>query len=650
MGFDKNNYYTVKELAEKAGVCTKTIQRLKDNDDMVVELDGRKMLIQKEAADKWLESRADKPIRGRKKLDAGKLLKVMNDKSTKSDKGKNDTTKNHDCEQLCLQLSAEENHNLDRSFNKQLATAGFEVDEKGLYVNGQKGKVYISSFTEIEYLYNWQNANNKIRVIRFGDAIIDIYPKDLLNSTNLRTRLLSSSNYTLNVTREQYEVLINMILSMDNGKYIEDAPGFGKIVDGIYNLGNMIIVNSELNDFKDTIWLGSKGYCLSKTDMISINPNPLQLSEIWDSFYELYGMQAVLILGYATATLFFQQYMEAQKHFPLFYIQAGSGRGKSGLSELIMCLFGIKEPLADVNCASNSTKIGIESKAGLLNNLPLFLNELTVKEFDYIKSRYDGQGSVKYSESQAGNISERPVKGSTIITTVVEPTDKQIISRCVFINLDDNKMNKKAFDTARKESIKYSQFIIDLVRKIPFPEILAQVDEYRSELSNADVQPRIRDNYALIGGCFEVFRSILKDTHELPDAKKVKEFIIAEMEKTEGKLNPLIYFIKELERLADQPSAKHYIVQDESYLFFNFNGIWSIIKPAYKKRNFPFMTDAYIKELLKKSIYIAHYGDDITADHSSDHGKAVCGYPKKVGGTTRRCFVLLKDKLPGYYL
>jgi hypothetical protein len=91
----------------------------------------------------------------------------------------------------------------------------------------------------------------------------------------------------------------------------------------------------------------------------------------------------------------------------------------------------------------------------------------------------------------------------------------------------------------------------------------------------------------------------------------------------------LVYFVIELERLADQPSAKNYIMQDEKMLYFNFSGIWNMIKSSYKKRYFPFMTEANIKELPKKSQLIALYGDDITADHSSDQGKAVCDYPRK---------------------
>lgn len=560
------------------------------------------------------------------------------------------TTQPCNCMQNSLPLDNEECVIPDSIFQQQLAKAGFEVDDYGIYVNGQRGKQYLANFKSIEYLYNKQIEGYKIRVLRFDSTVIEIKPQDLLNPSSFKKRLLSQSNYDLHVSTNQFRSLVSMILNMDNEKFINDAPGFGRVVDGIYNLGNKIIEGGIVRDYNDTVWRDCEGYCLNKTDMISISYNYIHLKKILESFYDLYGNQAVLILGYATATLFFQQYMEKYKHFPLLYVTAGSGRGKSGFSELVGSLYGIREPLASINCAGNSTKIGIESKAGLLNNLPLFLNELTMNEFDYIKSRYDGQGSVKYSEYHPGNISERPVNGSTIITTVVEPTDKQIISRCVFINLDVIELKKEAFDVARRASKNYSSFICDVIKKLSFPEILAQVDKYKDDLSDVDVQPRIRDNYALIGGCFEAFRSIVAASHELPDTQKVKESIIAEMERVEDKLNPLDYFIRELEWLTDNPVAKRYIIQDEKYLYFNFNGIWKLIKSEYKKKYLPFMTAADIKELLRKSKYIANYGDDdFKPGDSSEHGKPIYRYPKKIRGAAIRCIVLVKKRLPGYF-
>jgi hypothetical protein len=634
-----NQYYTSKELAESTGLSIRQIQRLSNNDSVEVVKQGGTNYYEKKSADKWVNDRNQKEVNAGGitvpgKSDHEEVVQPDNDEEKQSDK----------------EFSQLDPLKFESDFHKYLHAAGFYVDLEGIFINGQQGKQYMANFMTVEYLHNKMFNSVIIRVIQFDDTIIDFTPSDLISLSAFQRCLLSHSSFLLNMNKAQFGSLISIILAMDNGKYIKETEGFGHVADNIYNLGNKVIVDGIMRDFTNPIWRGQKGFCMNETDMISISYQYIGLKDIFRSFNELYGNQAVLILGFATATLFFQQYMEAYKHFPLLYIQAGSGKGKSGLSELMGSLFGIKEPFASVNCAGNSTKIGIESKAGLLNDLPLFLNELTDKEFEFIKSRYDGQGSVKYSEFHPGNISERSVNGSTVITTVVEPTDKQIISRCVFINLDVIELKKEAFDAARRASSKYSQFVCEALKKISFNDILEQVKKYKDVLSCVDIQPRIKDNYALIGGCFEAFLSILKDTHDLPDAKKVKEFIIAEMLRVEDKLNPLDYFIRELEWLTDNPVAKRYIFQDEKYLYFNFNGIWKLIKSEYKKKYLPFMTAADIKELLRKSKYIAKYGDDdFKPGDSSEHGKPIYRYPKKIRGAAIRCIVLVKKRLPGYF-
>ena len=536
----------------------------------------------------------------------------------------------------------------DKLFAELLTESGLKVNEKGIYQNYKTGIKNISNFSNITYLFNKVQGNQKFRFIKIDDTIFKITPEHLVNRNNFR-KLLLSSNYDLSCSNRQFNKLVKIIIKLDNGKIINDTAGYGRIADHIYNFGNKILVNNELRDFEPTVWLGKKGYYLNKTDMLHISENPFNPSKIWDTFYNLYDMQAVLIIGYAVASLFFQEYMKKEKNFPLLYIKAGSGRGKNGLAELIENLFGIKHPFSSVNCAGNSTKIGIESKSILLNNLPLILNELNEKEFQFIKSRYDGQGSVKYSDFKPGNISERTVNGPTVITTVVEPRDKQVISRCVFINLDVTELQKKSFEQARKLSKSCSSFTFTVLKNISFNDIITKIDQFKEKLDCAEVQPRISDNYSLIAGCFLAFTSMMPDNKELPDLEMLKNFLIGEMKETENFLNPLSYFLRELERLAECKISHRYITQDEKFMYFNFNGVWILISQAYKDKYLPFITSSNIKNLIKKSQYIAHYGSDFETNADNPSGKTVHSLHKHIKDTTRRCFVLLKSELPGYY-
>ena len=146
------------------------------------------------------------------------------------------------------------------------------------------------------------------------------------------------------------------------------------------------------------------------------------------------------------------------------------------------------------------------------------------------------------------------------------------------------------------------------------------------------------------------FKSLLTGKNDLPDVEELKNFLLSEMKKTESFLNPLIYFLRELERLAECKISHKYITQDENYLYFNFNGVWSLISQAYKAKYMPFITSSNIKNLLKISKYIAHYGSNFEANAKNSAGEPVFGFPKHIKDTTRKCFVLIKSELPGYYI
>jgi hypothetical protein len=532
-------------------------------------------------------------------------------------------------------------------FEELLIESGLKVNETGIYQENKNSVIKISNFSNITYLFNKMKGNQKFRFIKIDDTVFELTPEHMVNCQKLR-KLLLSSNYDLSCSIHQFNNLVNIILKMDNGKIINDTKGYGKIADHIYNFGNKVLVNNKLLDYQPNIWLGKKGYIVKKTDMLHVTDGSLDPSLLWNTFYKLYGMQAVLIIGFAVATLFFQEYMKKEKKFPLLYVKAGSGRGKTGLTELIENIFGIRHPFSSINCAGNSTKIGIENKSILLNNLPLILNELNEKDFQLIKSRYDGQGSVKYSDFKPGNISEKNVTGPSIITTVVEPRDKQVISRCVFINLDIIDMNKSAFEEARLLTKNFDSFTCTILRNISFNDIITQIEQVKKRIHCLEIQPRISDNYSIIAGCFLAFKS-LTGSNDLPDAQGLKDFLISEMKTTESFLYPLTNFLRELERLSECKVPLKYITQDDKFLYFNFNGVWSLISQAYKDKYLPFITSSNIKYLLKKSRYIARYGRDFEADAKNEAGSPVTSLLKHIIDTSRRCFVLINNELPNYY-
>ncbi|MDP8269193.1 MAG: hypothetical protein P9L97_10735 [Candidatus Tenebribacter davisii] len=646
------DYISRKELAELTGRNQKTIYRAFDGKLKTIK-EGKINRIPKAFAWEWWNKYYAPNSDPLKNLEIKRSLGIIED--SEEDVATENISAQNEGSSALIKIDDtdyeqwEKTEKPDNTFLIQLRKFGFDCDENGIFIYNQNDRLHLTNFNEVEYICNIEIDQERVRVIKLNETEIEFKPQDLLNSNSFNRRLLSNSNHVLEMEKGQFSRFKNLILSLDNDKYVTSIPGFGMISENIFNLGNKIMLNRELRDHEETVWIDNNGFKIDKTDLVFISEKEIDLIKIWEYFFQLYGMQAVLIIGYAIATMFFQQYMKLEKHFPLLYVLAGSGRGKNGLTDLICSLFGLNESLVNVNCAGNSTKIGVESKSLLLHNLPLLLNELTVDHFDFIKSRYDGQGSVKYNEKSSNQISERSVNGSTVITTVVEPLDKQIISRCIFVDLDSTELQKEFFDKVREESVDFSGFMLRIIKGISFQEIMNSVCEFRKEIYTHTALPRIIDNYCLIGGCFNIFRKLVKDGPALPKPEQVASFIDAQIKSTEDYLNPLIYFIRELERLSGLPPAAQYYSQNSDYLFFNFNSIWRLIKDSYKKRYFPFMQDKNIKRLLLESDYMAVYGSELKPADKNMLGKPVHSYNKKIGSVSRRCYVLRKDRLPGYY-
>lgn len=526
---------------------------------------------------------------------------------------------------------------------------GWLCDDKGIYIIHKDRRSYLSNAADFKFQYNRKTDTGLIRVISINDTEFDLIPQAFWSLNSFNQITLSKSRYRLTMDKYEFQDFTNILLEMDNGKIIEDTTGIGRIHPLIFYLGNKIIVSGKSQDPEEVVWINNKGYHLELTDKIKVDDGGFSLTRIFEKFHELYGMKAVLVSSFAVATIFFCQLLETYGYFPILYITGDSGRGKSCLADLILQLFGLNTNFASVNISSNSTKVGIEIKSSVLKNLPLAIHEHNKDNLDLIKYRYDGQGSVKYDQNSPDNLNQRQVEGSTIITSVERPLDKQYTSRCVFIDLDEVTMNKSYYEKVRKEAAKLSRFVLTGLENLSFDDIVKEVEKVSREVKYDGYIPRIRDNYCLFAGAFLAFIEKLDKTENFPSREKIIKYIQSEITKAEKMLNPLIYFIREVERIWEQSNSKAFMTESEDYLFFNFNSLWHNISEFYRNKYFPYLSRNSIKKLLVDSEFIEHYGSGIEPQNDKDIKKPITSYPKTIFGKTKRCFVLRKDKLPGYF-
>jgi len=537
---------------------------------------------------------------------------------------------------------------IDPAFAAGLDEMELHIEEDGIYSYHQGMRIRRANFSRVSFEYTIRENDTRLRVYRFNDKPIKLRPQDLISKASCNRCLLEQSNFQIDLSTAEFDRLKILLIEMDNGRVAQNKSGFGRVADGIFNLGNKIMIDDQLQDFKPLIWQGDTGYALEHTDQIIISENPLALGKIAQQLFQLYGNKAIVMLGFATASLFFQQFMKLKKHFPLLYLKGASGHGKSCIAELNCKLSGMDESLYIINFAGNSTIIGSEIKAVRLNNLPIVFNEFTEDKSDLVKSRFDGHGSSKFTGKTSSNLSERPVNNPTIVTTVVNPHDKQIITRSVFVDLDEIEMKKSVFDEVRAASSDFSGFIVKIIQSLSIDILVNQVDRFVQMIGKTE-EPRILDNYSLIGGSFMAFKSICDDISGFPSDEEVLQFIKEQISQTESLLNPVPALLYELERMLVTGKAKSFITQDEEFVYFNFEGVWSEISPAYKRRYFPFMSKRNLQEQLKKSEFIAKAGKDLQVSSKFKDGELLTQFPKKINSSTRRCFVLKKDRLPGYF-
>jgi hypothetical protein len=534
-------------------------------------------------------------------------------------------------------------------FETEINAVGWERDKNGVYYYRDNQKIPMTNFSVLEYLYNIETKKGKVRVVKMDGEIYHLTAQELINPTSMKKLLLSKSNLRLEMDSIQFHFFSKIILKLDNKKYLKQTNGFGRVSDNIFHLGNMVFIDDHLEDFKDTFWLNKQGYSLQPSDKIQVSANPFSPDVIWGKMFKLYGMDAVLLTGFATATCFFKTIMKKHGSFPPLFVQGGSGRGKTRIAEFCTYMFGLDPSYSTINISTTATKPGIETKSLLFNNLPIIFNELDDDHFKIFKSRYDGQGSVKFDENSSNNLKERSVNGSTIVTTVVKPYDKQIISRCIFVDMDQIEMKKSLFDDVLKQAERLSGFIVSVLHNIKSEMVLTVFDQLKQEISYSGNMPRVFDNYVLIGASFMVFHSLLNSSVDVPSRAEIVDFLIHEMNLVEEKLNPLTFFINELERFVDQNLAEKYITQDGNYLYINFNGVWSKISAKYKNKYFPHYRDSDIKDLLKKSQYMELYNNVLETKDPQKADKPAYNVKKKISGVVRSCYVLRIDKMPGYF-
>jgi len=529
----------------------------------------------------------------------------------------------------------------DKLFLTKAEDAGIMIDCNGICVDRNGETEYVSNIRRIEYLHTVLcngDPNNRVRVVKINDTVAELYPEHLTSLNKFKKLLLGQGNTSFNGETKLYQKLVNLILALDNGKTVEMLDGFGKVHPEIYHLGNKIIIDGETKPYQEILWSGNNGVKLEKSGKLRIESDAHKIEDIWDRLNETYPEYSYVITGFAVATLFFDTIIKDYGSFPILYIAGKSGSGKTKMAEIISNMLGCDTDMFTVNCDSLSTRTGVDEKNQSLNNLPLILNELDHKWYPLLKSRFDGEGAIKSCPTKQYRTLQRQVKGSTIVTSVNRPLDSQVISRSVFIDTSKMKRNLDKFPDLYHNRRKLSQFIVSSLG-IKSHYVISEIKRLYDIFKGESIEPRIISNYAIIAGALSAFAA----EYKIADCNgaKLTDFFKKEMIEAEKGLDPVYHLVGEIRSLIDEQPEQDFLLCDDEFVYIHIEGLWQYLPPGVKDQYYRKQEAKDVKTMLANSEYVARYGGKF----SGPEGKPVISLSKKINNATKRCIVLIRDKL-----
>ena len=535
---------------------------------------------------------------------------------------------------------------IETDFRKSMRKVNLLVEHTGICSLDKNGeKVQISNINMVVFKHTLVTPeNDRYRVIDINSNEIILSPKHMTSKSAFVCLIMSKGNIFFNGQKEHFDSFMKAILLMDNGKTVQHLSGTGKIHPNIFYLGNKVLVNKRIQPYQETIWSDNQGFIVNYNKKIHIPDPHFDLKTVCDKMYQVYGNIGIILLGFSYSSIFFDRIMAEFGSFPVLYLSGKSGGGKTKISEIIAAMFGADYNMLAINCDSSSTKVGTEIMTQELHNMPLILNEIKQEWFPFLKSRFDGEGSVRASNSNNEILKNREVKSSTIAVSVEVPCDPQVFSRCLFIDVNSMERKKIEFESLYKERKLLAGFIQEVLLKTDIDTLLKSIKDFNKSLEGKGYEERLTDNYSIIGGAMLCIADLLID-QPVYSKERIYSFIEEEIKKAGNALNPLMIFFEEINSYVENDHKTDYIDWDGQYVYLKLKEYWNSLNSGKKKNFYRYYDLSAFKKSLISSDYIAKYGETLKPPKDKTYGDYAHSYPKKINKITARCIVLERSNL-----
>jgi len=413
----------------------------------------------------------------------------------------------------------------------------FVIKPNGMYWKPKdKPAIRIFGFTSIKIQYTVFDPirGNEICLLVNGTELM-IKAVHLSSASEFRKVILSTARcnpYMITSSRHVslYDMLFNYLDMTKNKTIVESLHGMGKVADGVWNFGSVVIANEKVLPYDPMLTWGDKGYALDDiSSKIQIFDHPHLLIRKLNLMHTTYVEYAATAIGWAVANVFYEEIMTEFAAFPILFLFGKTASGKTKLATVILSMFGIKNPEKTGDFRMSLTSATQTAMARVKHGtvgIPHFFDEYrgTRKDhYEMLKNFYEGAGRAMARKTNDAQIHRMEIGSGSIFASVEKDNEPEAVNRCVYIDTNHLKPDDPGAEMAfQKEFMseqglkELSAFILHIVCEKNWIEFLTEYRRMRKYIEQAlwedgdIVDSRIQVNYALVAAGYSICKKLFK--------------------------------------------------------------------------------------------------------------------------------------------
>ncbi len=291
-----------------------------------------------------------------------------------------------------------------------------------------------------------------------------------------------------------------------------------------------------------------------------------------------------LILGFIATTVYLPEITKAFRKFPFVALWGPSGTGKSEVIQLLMNIFGFRQPGESWDGA---TIAGTSMVVSQLSSIPYWLEEFANapasntrqrKMIAVLKNIYN---RASYSVGGLKNTRQtREVLSSIVITGQARPAEQALLSRCIILQKENyTDPGSEAYNRLRKDREKLSlvlRWLIENKTKERVNELMLSIKEFmdyierRCEAHGHNVDARTLENLSIIAAGFWLF-----EIHDFD--KGFKEWLVDQAKEDverKGYEDVLFRFFEDIDTMFSADIDNVAIFEGQSTLHLRYNYVY----------------------------------------------------------------------------